>query len=178
LSEAKKIAKAVRGRDGGLQFVNALGFDLKDRKQVQVSMNLVNYEGTPIFRAFEMVKREAERYGVAVAGSEIVGLVPQSALNACGDFYLQLENFSEGQVLENRLQAALAERAEIGEPASSRTEALGTFAEDVAAGTPTPGGGSDAAYAGQLAAALGRMVCHLTIGKKKFAEVEGEARDI
>ncbi len=178
LSIAKKIAKAVRGRDGGLQFVKALGFDLKDRQQVQVSMNLVNYEGTPIFRAFEMVRREAERYGVAVAASEIVGLVPQSALNACGDFYLRLENFSESQVLENRLQVALAEAANADGPAASQSSSLGAFADEVAAGTPAPGGGSVSAYAGSLAAALGAMVCNLTIGKKKFAEVEGEAREI
>jgi len=178
LALAKKVAKAVRGRDGGLQYVKALGFELKDRRQVQVSMNLVNYEGTPIFRAFEMVKREAERYGVAVTGSEIVGLVPQSALNACGDFYLRLENFSEDQVLENRLQTALAERADTDGQAESQAGGLGTFADEVAAGTPAPGGGSVSAYAGALAAALGQMVCNLTIGKKKFAEVEGEARDI
>ncbi len=159
-------------------FVKALGFDLKDRQQVQVSMNLVNFESTPIFRAFEMVRREAERYGVAVAASEIVGLVPQAALNACGDFYLRLENFSESQVLENRLQAALAEATNADGQTASQSSSLGTFADEVAAGTPAPGGGSVAAYAGSLAAALGAMVCNLTIGKKKFAEVEGEAREI
>jgi glutamate formiminotransferase len=108
LGVAKKIAQAVRGRDGGLRCVKALGFELRERRQVQVSMNLVNYEATPIFRAFEMVKREAERYGVRVAGSEVVGLVPQAALNACADFYLQVENFSEDLILEHRLQRALA----------------------------------------------------------------------
>src|SRR5205085_9838115 len=92
---------------GGFRYVKALGFELKDRGIVQVSMNMVNFEGTPLFRAFEMVKREAERYGVNVLGSEIVGLVPQAALNACSDFYLQLENFSADQILENRLAAAL-----------------------------------------------------------------------
>ena len=99
LTIARKIAKAIRGRDGGLQYVKALGFELTGRRQVQVSMNLVNYEATPIFRVFEMVKREAERYGVRIVGSEIIGLVPQAALNACADFYLQIENFSEALVL-------------------------------------------------------------------------------
>ncbi|HZN12604.1 MAG TPA: glutamate formimidoyltransferase [Blastocatellia bacterium] len=169
LGVAKRVARAVRGRDGGLQYVKALGFEIRDRGQVQVSMNLVNYEATPIFRAFEMVRREAERYGVAVAGSEIVGLVPQAALDACGDYYLRLENFSADQILERRLQAALAEVP----PAADQR--LGTFAAEVAAGTPAPGGGSVAAYAGALAAALGEMVCRLTIGKKKFAAVEAEA---
>jgi glutamate formiminotransferase len=104
---ANKIARAVRHQTGGLRYVKALGFELKDRRIVQVSMNMVNYEGTPLFRAFEMVRREAERYGVPVVGSEIVGLVPQQALNAVADFYLQLENFSQDQILEHRLQSAL-----------------------------------------------------------------------
>lgn len=106
---ANKIARAVRHQTGGLRYVKALGFELKDRGIVQVSMNMVNYEGTPLFRAFEMIKREAERYGVAVVGSEIVGLVPQRALNAVSDFYLQLESFSEEQILEQRLAAAVEE---------------------------------------------------------------------
>jgi len=89
--------------------VKALGFELKDRGIVQVSMNMVNYEGTPLFRAFEMIKREAERYGVSIVGSEIVGLVPQRALNSVADFYLQLEKFSEEQILEHRLAAAMEE---------------------------------------------------------------------
>jgi len=109
---ANKIARAVRHQTGGLRYVKALGFELKDRGIVQVSMNMVNYEGTPLFRAFEMIKREAERYGVAVVGSEIVGLVPQHALNMVADFYLQLENFTENQILEHRLQSAVEETAE------------------------------------------------------------------
>lgn len=106
---ANKIARAVRHQSGGLRYVKALGFELKDRGIVQVSMNMVNYEGTPLFRVFELVKREAARYGVPVLGSEIVGLVPQAALNAVADFYLQLENFGETQILEHRLQASLSE---------------------------------------------------------------------
>lgn len=106
---ANKIARAVRHQTGGLRYVKALGFELKDRGIVQVSMNMVNYEGSPMFRVFEMIKREAERYGVPVVGSEIVGLVPQRALNAVADFYLQLESFSEEQILEHRLAAAVEE---------------------------------------------------------------------
>src|SRR5215213_5029949 len=106
---ANKIARAVRHQTGGLRYVKALGFELKDRGIVQVSMNMVNYEGTPLYRAFELIKREAGRYGVTVVGSEIVGLVPQRALNDCADFFLQLENFSENQILEQRLQAAMEE---------------------------------------------------------------------
>ena len=106
---ANKIARAVRHQSGGLRYVKALGFELKDRGIVQVSMNMVNYEGTPLFRAFEMIKREAERYGIAVVGSEIVGLVPQRALNEVADFYLQLEKFTEDQILEHRLAGAMEE---------------------------------------------------------------------
>lgn len=174
LDIAKKIAKAIRGRDGGLSFVKALGFELKDRGIVQVSMNLTNYEKTPIFRAFEFVKREAEYYGVAVLESEIVGLVPQRALDACAERALHLTGFSPDQVLENRLQAVLGQTA----ASTGLSDSIGHFADLVSAGTPTPGGGSVAAYAGVLAAALGQMMCHMTIGKKKFADVEAEVRDI
>ena len=104
---AKKIARAVRHQTGGLRYVKALGFELKDRGIAQVSMNMANFEGTPLFRAFEMVKCEAARYGVPVIGSEIVGLVPQQALNAVADFYLQLEGFGDEQILERRLEGAL-----------------------------------------------------------------------
>jgi len=199
---ANRIARAVRHLSGGLRYVKALGFELKDRRQTQVSMNMVNYEGTPLFRAFEMVKREAERYGVPVVGSEIVGLVPQAAVNDCSDFFLQLEDFSAEQILENRLQAALestpqaaplstaagvSQNVQImpvipgitGPEQSSRkiqvtalklSNAIGVFPDMVAAATPTPGGGSVAAHAGMLAAALGQMVCNLTIGKPKYTD--------
>ncbi len=107
ISIANKIARAIRHQNGGLRYVKALGFELKDRGVTQVSINMVNFEGTPLFRVFEMVKREAARYGVPVIGSEIVGLVPRQALNAVADFYLQLEGFSEEQILERRLEGAL-----------------------------------------------------------------------
>ena len=100
---AKRIAAAVRHSSGGLRYVKALGMELTDRNIVQVSMNLVNYEKTPIFRAFELIRSEAERYGVEIVGSEIVGLVPLNALVDCAEFYLKLENFSRDQILERRL---------------------------------------------------------------------------
>lgn len=105
LDVAKKIATAVRMSSGGLRFVKAMGLLLDDRDVVQVSMNLTNFEKTPIPRVFEMVKREAARYGVAVLESEIVGLVPQAALLQAAEYYLQLEGFSSGQVLENKLRS-------------------------------------------------------------------------
>jgi glutamate formiminotransferase len=101
---AKKIAAAIRHSSGGFRFVKAAGFELKDRGVVQVSMNLTNYEKTPIFRVFEAVKREAERYGVQVLESEIVGLVPSAALHATAEFYLQIAGFKADQVLENKLK--------------------------------------------------------------------------
>ena len=103
LDVAKKIAAAIRHSSGGLRFVKAMGLALEDRKIVQVSMNLTNYQKTPIFRVFEIVKREAERYGVRVLESEIVGLIPSAALVGAAEFYLQLERFGVDQVLENKL---------------------------------------------------------------------------
>src|SRR6478672_2850888 len=104
LDVAKKIAAAIRHSSGGYRFVKAAGFTLKDRGVVQVSMNLTNYEKTPIFRVFEVVKREADRYGVSILESEIVGLIPSAALNATAEYYLQIAGFNADQVLENKLR--------------------------------------------------------------------------
>lgn len=103
LSIAKAIAKAVRGSSGGLRSVKAMGFEIKERGIVQVSMNLVNYQDTSIPRAFDMVKREAGRHGVPVIGSEIIGMVPVDALVDTADYYLRLEKFRKDQIIENRL---------------------------------------------------------------------------
>jgi len=104
LDVAKKIASAVRFSSGGLRHVKAMAVTLEDRDLVQVSMNLTNYEKTPIHRALELVKREADRYGVAVLESEIVGLVPAAALAAAARWYLRLDRFEPDQVLEDRLR--------------------------------------------------------------------------
>jgi glutamate formiminotransferase len=101
---AKRIAAAVRHSSGGLRFVKAMGVLLGDRHVAQVSMNLTNFEKTSIPRVFEFVKREAARYGVNVLESEVVGLVPEAALLAAAEYYLQLEGFAATQVLENRLR--------------------------------------------------------------------------
>ena len=105
LDVAKKIAAAIRHSSGGLRFVKAMGVMLEDRRIAQVSMNLTNYEKTPMFRVFEMVKREAERYGVSILESEIVGLVPSAALLGAAEYYLQIEGFKPTQVLENKLRS-------------------------------------------------------------------------
>ena len=105
LDVAKKIAAAVRQSSGGFRYVKAMGLELADRGIVQVSMNLTNFEKTPMFRVFELVKREAARYGVSILESEIVGLVPSAALTATAAWYLQLEGFTDAQVLEHQLRA-------------------------------------------------------------------------
>jgi glutamate formiminotransferase / 5-formyltetrahydrofolate cyclo-ligase len=103
LSIAKAIAKGLRESSGGLMNVQALGVDLAEQGIVQVSMNLLDYTRTPIYRAYELVRIEAERHGVAVVGSELVGLVPLDALLGVVDFYLRLSDFTRNQVLEARL---------------------------------------------------------------------------
>src|SRR5215210_4869107 len=128
ISIARRIARAVRGRDGGLRYLKALGFELRTRGIVQVSMNLVDYEKTELHQAFEAVRREAERYGVRVMGSEIVGLIPQAALDCAAEYFLQIENFAPGLVLENRIEAAFAGKGE--------AESVREFAAAVASAEP------------------------------------------
>jgi glutamate formiminotransferase / formiminotetrahydrofolate cyclodeaminase len=169
IAVARKVARAVRGRDGGLRYLKALGFKLESRGIVQVSMNLVDYEKTELHQAFEAVKREALRYGVNVVGSEIVGLVPQNALDLSAQYYLQIENFSPGVVLENRIEAAFAGKGE--------RETVKDFVAEVASGEPSPGGGAAAAHAASLGAALGEMIAHLTAGREKFRDVQTEVRE-
>lgn len=103
LSIADAIAKKVRFIGGGLRFCKAMGVELHDRNIVQVSMNLTDYTKTAVYRAHEMVRMEAKRYGVEVVGSEVIGLVPMMALVQCAEYYLGIENFSEDQILETRL---------------------------------------------------------------------------
>jgi len=100
---AKKIAQAVRFSSGGFRFVKAMGFDIKEKGYVQVSMNLTKYKGTPVFRVYEAIKAEADRYGVPIIGSEVIGLIPLEALVQCADFYLKLDNFKFDQILEVKL---------------------------------------------------------------------------
>ena len=152
---AKRIAKTVRARDGGLPEVKALGFEIAERHRAQVSMNLTDYRVTPIHRALEAVRREAQRYGIGVEESEIVGLVPEDALFDAAEYYLQLHGFDRGAVLERKVRAV--------DTAGMRVESLAAFTTRLAARTPTPGGGSAAAAAGALAAALGEMVLAYSI---------------
>lgn len=164
---ADKIARAVRHLSGGLRYVKAMGVMLEGRNIAQVSMNLVDFEGTPIHRVFELVKIEAARYGVNVIGSEIIGLVPQKALDMCSDFYLRVEDFKPEVILENKLAAAMSRRG----PESLAAQ-VSPFLDAVAGKAAVPGGGCVAAHAIASAAALGLMVAGLTLGKKKYAEFE------
>jgi glutamate formiminotransferase/formiminotetrahydrofolate cyclodeaminase len=127
---ARRVAAAVRGRDGGLRYLKALGFALPERGLTQVSMNLVRFERTQLHHAFEAVRREAKRWGVSVAGSEIVGLIPQAALDRAAEYALRIENFSSDVILENRIAAALAakrdaEKGRRGDAAREDEDAAG-----------------------------------------------------
>jgi glutamate formiminotransferase / formiminotetrahydrofolate cyclodeaminase len=164
---AQSIAQAIRYSGGGLRYVKALGFEIKERNQVQVSINLTNYEATPIYRVFDMVVREAQRFGVHVCSSEIVGLVPQKALDGCAEYSLRLEGFTSRQILENRLQEALPWH-----------QSLEEFVAGIASPEAVPGGGSVSAFAGALAAALGSMVCGLTENRGKYKSVEPRVKEL
>jgi glutamate formiminotransferase/formiminotetrahydrofolate cyclodeaminase len=164
---AKKIAKAIRNSSGGLRYVKGLGLLVEGR--AQVSMNLTNFRETPIARVVETIRREAQRYGVGIHHSELVGLIPQEALTDAAVWYMQLDQFDNSQVLESRLFEAT----------DSSPAATGpSFIEELASPTPTPGGGSAAAYAGAMGAGLVAMVAGLTIGKKKYSDVEAEMQAI
>lgn len=162
---AKEVARAVRGSSGGLKYVKGLGLEVDG--QAQVSMNLVDTEQTPIHRAFDAVKMEAEARGVSPTWSEIVGLVPERALFDTAARHLRLRDFTPDLILERRVRAAVG-----------GGESLAGFVASVASSAPTPGGGSVAAHAGALAAALAQMVAGLTVGRKKYAAVEAEMKEV
>jgi formiminotetrahydrofolate cyclodeaminase len=165
---AKKIAKAVRFSSGGFRFVKGAGFLV--RGMAQVSMNLTDFEQTPVHRVFELVKREAARYGVAPVSSEIVGLIPKKALEQAAEWFLQVENFDSSLILENRLSAVMGGKMAVG----GLRAGVEPFVEQLAAPTATPGGGSAAAAAGAMAAGLAHMVASMSRGKKAYRAYEGE----
>src|SRR5881392_326433 len=168
---AKKIAKAVRFSSGGMRFVKGAGFLV--RGLAQVSMNLTDFEQTPIHRAFEMVKREAARYGVMPISSEIIGLIPKKALEQAAEWFLQVENFDSSLILENRLAAVMSGKMAIG----GLRAGIEPFVEGLGAPTATPGGGSASAAAGAMAAALAHMVASMSRGKKAYLQYERELSD-
>ena len=165
---AKAIAAAIREQSGGLKNVRALGFSIENGRRAQVSMNLVNVEATPIHRVLALIRDEAARHGASISGCEVVGLVPEAALLEAAEHALQLEAFRRDQVLELRLRT----------PPLTEAVTLGAFFDQVAAATPTPGGGTVAATTGALASCLATMVANLTIGKKKYAHAEDAMREL
>jgi glutamate formiminotransferase/formiminotetrahydrofolate cyclodeaminase len=185
VSIAKKIAKTIRHSSGGLRYVKGLGLLVEGR--AQVSMNLTNFRKTPLPLVVETIRREAQRYGVSIHHSELVGLIPQEALVNAAVWYTQMDQFESEQVLESKLFATLQagmteDRGQVTEggnqqPTQNKVKGppvFGQFLEALADGAPTPGGGSAAAYAGAMGAALVAMVARLTLGKKKYAEVQDQ----
>jgi len=168
ISVAKNIAKAVRYSSGGLRYVKAAGFPV--RGVAQVSMNLTDFEQTPVARVFEFVRREAERYGTYAVASEIVGLIPKKALEQAAEWFLQVENFDSSMILENRLAAVMGGKMAVG----GLRAGVEPFVEQLAAPTAVPGGGSASAATGAMAAALGTMVAGMSRGKKNYLQYERE----
>jgi glutamate formiminotransferase/formiminotetrahydrofolate cyclodeaminase len=164
LQIAKNVAKAVRGSSGGFKYVKGLGLEVDG--QAQVSMNLVDTEKTPLHTAFDFVKMRSEAEGAKVTWSEIVGLVPERVLFDAAASHLQLRQFTPKQVLERQVREV-----------TSGGESVSGFVASVASSNPVPGGGSVAAHAGALAAALAQMVAGLTVGKKKYVAVEAEMKE-
>src|SRR5262249_21115117 len=169
---AKKIAKAIRFSSGGLRYVKAAGFEV--RGLAQVSMNLTDFEQTPVARVFEFVKREAARYGVLPLSSEIVGLIPKKALEQAAEWFFQIENFDSSMILENRLAAVMTGKMAVG----GLRAGAEPFIEQLAAPTATPGGGSASAAAAAMAAALGSMVASMSRGKKAYVQHEQQLSQI
>ncbi len=178
VSVAKKIAKAVRHSTGGLRYVKGLGLLVDGR--AQVSMNLTNFHETPIARVVEFIRREAQRYGVNIRHCELVGLIPQEALVDAAVWYTQLDQFDKAQILESRLFDSGPQTID-GQPSTVHGLSApqpASFLNELASALPAPGGGSAAAYAGAMGAALVAMVSGLTIGRKKYAEVEAEMQAV
>src|SRR3954463_10694292 len=169
---AKKVAKAVRYSSGGLRYVKGAGFLV--RGLAQVSMNLTDFEQTPIHRVFEYVKREAACYGAAPVSSEVVGLIPKLALEQAAEWFLQVEKFDTSLILENRLAAVMGGKMAPGGPSAGLRAGVEPFIEHLAAPTATPGGGSASAAAGAMAAGLAHMVAAMSRGKKAYVQHEAQ----
>jgi glutamate formiminotransferase/formiminotetrahydrofolate cyclodeaminase len=160
---AKTIAKGLRTSDGGLPAVQAKGFDVEGVPQV--SMNLLDIDATPLHVAFDAVDAAARAAGAAAGRSELVGLVPERAVHAAAAAHVRLQDAMADHVLERLVRR-------------SAGPGLGEWMDSVASASPSPGGGTVAAVAGGIAAALAAMVARLTVGRKKYAEVDAEFRTL
>ncbi len=174
IAVAKDIAKQIRTSSGGLPGVQASGFIVDGL--AQVSMNLLDIDITSPAVVFNAIKVRAEKQGVAVQKSEIVGLIPERAIIGAAEAALRLSD-AASHVLETKIRAA-APSADAPPPTATATPSIDAWIDELAGGSPTPGGGSAAALAGTLAAALVAMVARLTVGRKPYAAVDAQARDI
>ena len=166
LKSTKEIAKRTRERSGGLKNVRALGFNLSETKETQVSMNLVNYKDSPVPEIFEHVKREAQSRGLQVSRSELVGMIPLKAVEEIYRFYLMNRDFSEDQILEKKLLEIFSK------------DSIKGYIGELASDKPAPGGGSASGMVGAMGAALVAMVAGLTIGKKGYEDVADKMKTI
>ena len=169
IAVAKEIAKQIRTSSGGLPGVQASGFIVDGL--AQVSMNLLDIDITSPAVVFNAIKARAEKQGVGVQYSEIVGLIPERGLIGAAESLLRLSNAGD-HILETKIRAALPAAVPSAGPS------LDGWIDELAGGAPTPGGGSAAALAGTLAAALVAMVARLTVGRKAYAAVDAQTREI
>jgi len=163
---AKSIAHVIRESSGGLPYVKALG--MKVQGLAQVSMNLTNFRHTSILQVYAAIRVQATKFKVKIHHSELIGLIPEEALLGTATTFLQLVDFNEDQILEHRLNQLK----------SSLVNIHSNILDEMASDKPAPGGGSAAAFTGAMAAALVSMVARLTIGKKKYSEVEAQMQEI
>jgi len=174
LSAAKDIARSIRESTGGLPCLKAIGVELASRGMVQVAMNLTDYRVTPMHKAFQAVTTESAKRGIEVAGSELIGLVPQAAFNQVAAASLQLEQFNPADILETNITHAMSAKQETN-------QTLSDFLTAVAAAKPTPGGGSVAALVGALAASLGVMgarLAHQTDEEHRLTQLQDRLRQL
>jgi len=163
LALAKAIAKSIRTSDGGLPAVQAKGFDVEG--EPQVSINLLDIDATPVHVVYRAVEAAALRAGAEVTRSEIVGLVPERAIHAAAEAHLRLQDSVAAHALESTVRKTAG-------------PGLAEWMDSVASASPSPGGGTVSAVAGAAAAALAAMVGRLTVGRKKYADVDGEFRTL
>jgi glutamate formiminotransferase/formiminotetrahydrofolate cyclodeaminase len=166
LFKAKAIAEYIRESSGGLPCVKALGMMVHGL--AQVSMNLTDFHKTSILQVFDSVRIQASKYNTRIHHSELIGLIPQESLLNTATSYLQLDEFDNDQILEQRLLSGNMEKQNNNS----------NFLDELASIKPTPGGGSAAAYTGAMAAALISMVSRLTVGKKKYEAVDAQMQEI